>query len=721
MTTEGTGDARLPEYPGPAAERHLSTVSLSFNNIVYSVVGRIELDFGVESGDGNKRELDRVRLAPLKAADSGSLSTTIELHLKGRWRTGCAFLQKRDIVCVYCARVEPSNNPHIHDAQLVLDDDEAAIGSGLSKSRARDGCGAALFVLNTDGRATHVVAETHLGQGRMLVPSAVADEPVAGEMLESRKRARVQYRYHTINELWEEAAKLPASSGKRGVRGGVVNVYGVVVDARAASTTARVDLRSEIVLVDESSVMENGERRGMMVYRFDRNPRRALPFRALGDVVRCHRLALYRYDDYSGQMHVQGAAQNHSSFVLWAGDTDDERNMGNASNDALLDVDWRRVKQLRAFSRRFITCMRVSPRPFLRSISEIVGAGPQADFLRAPLDVVATLEQRPCVANEVVRFRLGDGRNCSAVVDVESVLSDVHLSKCRPHPFAHFAQSYSLGLQSAAMRWMLITDVRVKTVNSSRCVTLSVGKHTSTLLWLPTNCAQVDAHLNSAVGAALMQPQPRQSVGTPSASILREATAMRLEEEVASRSVVQNALATRWRTLGVHERMHMTVSTVLDVVGAAERNDRRILRLRARVCVWLRPTNLRCTSLPYCAACDEYQFSVKGSECAGCGSSNGWAYAARLLLGDDSGTTVCTWLEGDHATKFFAATNASLTPCDLRKNEAAAQHVRCVADSLLKPDTRLDCLVQPYCAVDSNGVRRVACRILHTAVLLDAV
>lgn len=755
--------------PDAKLEHHLSSVSLSFNNIEYTVVARISFDFRKDSPSGEP-ELDHVLLTPLIAPESQSLASSIELRFRGRWRSACAFLRKRDIICVYCARVEPSADPEIHDAQLVLLDGPAATrGTRVRTSRPPP----ALFLLHPDARprrATHVITAAHLAEGRLpcgssagappppaspvppgspappedpVTPDAPAPSTFARPAFvrprgrPRKKRARTTppprtYAYRTIESLWQEAESLPTiDGGRRSSLGGTFNTYGVIIEARAASVTARTDLRSELILVDETSLRSTdalAQRRTLVAYWFSRDPRRALPFRAVGDIVRCHRLQLGRYTDGSGRVHVQGAAQSHSAFVLWAPDGEEPLTClgpSGSHNDAIItEGDRARVEALQAFSRTFVAGMAPPPRsPFLRTVTDVLQAHRGAEMFAIPFDIVARFNptEEPDGAPDALRFCVRDGREGAvgdATLRVKSVVSGDHLAKCNDYPFRHFAQSYDLGIAASKegdAQWMVITDVlAAMSDDGTRALTMSVGKRTSTVLWLPPSAPQVRSHITAPV-----ETEP-EAQNAPSNAALQEVAALMEAEAAEAREAVRNALNTRWRSVGTHKGVHIPVVSVLSVLRAAERKEWTLARVRARVRSWVAPSDIRCVALPYCAACDEYR-AAEGELCASCGDACGWGYLARLVLADDNGTWIYAWVEGEHATTFFGASKQSAVPCNVAKNRSAAAHIKKVSDALLRADTRLDCLVQPYGVTDDNGVVHFACRVLYTTVTVDEI
>eukprot|EP00171_Calliarthron_tuberculosum_P012192 IDg12192t1 len=399
--------------PDAALEYHLSSVSLSYNNLEYSVVGRIAYDFRAD-GAAEEPELDRVQLKPLIQPESQSLSSSIELHFSGRWRAACAFLRKRDVVCVYNARVEPSRDREIHDVQLVLLDGPAATRGTRAKTSRPP---ASLFLLHGDGRyrrATDVVTATHLAQGRIPcerppvaaepppnpqspAPTSPAPEPPAQPAPAGRRRSsqrlqrsslRLQervakrtrtgpirtYTYRTIDSLWQEADSLPPpSGGRRSSPGGTFNAYGVVMEACAASVTARTDLRSELVLVDETSMLSTDaipERRALMVYRFNRDSRCALPFRAVGDIVRCHRLQLNR----ESEEPIFSLTSNNSR--------------GEASH-TMTEGDHARVAALRNFSRTYVAGLTATHNSFLHTVSDVLHSPLGSEIFSKKFDIIA--------------------------------------------------------------------------------------------------------------------------------------------------------------------------------------------------------------------------------------------------------------------------------------------------------------------------------------------
>lgn len=744
--------ARAPEYPDASWEYHLSALNLGFNNFPYSIVGRIVFDFRAE--EEGETVLSKLRIAPLISPDSQAAPSIIDVRFRGRWRSACAFLKKREIVCVTQAEVAPADDVEIHNVQLVLRDPhfETPANSRPVKPPIAD---AALFVLAADGpsrRPVSAVSFKTLASGRLeccaapdgeqaaarerTVPrnplqtnvgeaavnengeaeQAIAVAAAAAAKPRKKQKTGPQYEYSSVEKMWEAAQPGNAFYAQQ------FNIYGVMVDARAPSLTRGMDVKSDITVVDESSIRGTSgamEVKNMTIYRFTRDPRHSIPFRAVGDIVRGHRLKLDRYEQ-GGRTVVQGNAYAFSSFVLWAGDDDSEtpidsrgatRGPGAAAtaSHTMTDYDRARVSALRAFSRKYIAGLTAIPRIFQHTVGNVTHAPTGDPWLAGSFNLLAlytpsTAGARLEQLDGRISFTVSDGRPFEhSVVRVASELSDEHRNACPQYRFADFAGAFRFRPETqAGPRWLLIKDARAGprvSPGAPRSIALRVGKHSSTLLWLPKSAPEVRAHLASQT--------PTARLGPPDIAALDAAAAA----AAAEREALEADLAARWRSAGNHPGDHLPAASVRAVRSAALAGKHAAVRLRARVRGWAAPRTSAQAARPFCSACRAF---ANGEEpvCGTCGDRLGWAFLVRVILSDEDGCMIEAWIMAEHADTFFAPFVAG----DLAADEEGAKRMRAMAKWLLKPDLRLDCLVQPFRAKDENDLPHAYCRVVHTKV-----
>ncbi len=783
------GSTEVPDYPDVSLEHHLSSVSPTYNRMSYCVVGRISFDFRVDSDENPDSEeaspiLSKIMLTPLVNPQSQSEPSAIEVYFHGRWRKACSFLKKRDIICVSNARVEQANDGDIHEWQLAFHDEKEK--RGRFRKRVRTGSQqsqsdriSAMFVLTGDTSATRrptaVVCSNRLddgqiplnytGNGRGTNGSNSIPAELAAATNNKRLKARLandrSYLYPTIASLHERAEGIQAANAYRS-KGEIFHVYGVIIDARSPSICTGPDLRSYITIIDESSVGGTNAIAGfkpLEVYRFDVDPRNGTPFCVRGDVVRCHRLQLSRYDDKKGVRHVQGHAQCHSTFLLWAGDTEDDepivrmcptRGPGKKpdAQHTLTENDRLRVNALRKFSRRYIAeePMKLD-NPWLKTVDEVVNAPFGAPFLATSFNLIGKFVHGPndsMAGLGQVRFSMKDGREGKedVIMEIESAMSHEHRSKCGQFTFESFVRSIRTHFEAKRdAKWILIQDVGLLARDAAKVSgKLTVGRHTSTVQWLPDYAAEVRALLsednNSAANMNDKMPtdggendtavnnavpaQPRANdrensmngvaTGQTSAQALREVAEAVQAEKRAGQQAVKDAMASRWRIVGKHEGMHLPVSTIRQVVEAALRDDRTPKRVQAIVCSWVEPTDLRAATRRYCNACTDFVVG-DGSACSVCGLSTTWAWRVRWTIADEEGCNIYAWIYHRDGEKFFGRPPRRL-------GIDSCKWVRRFAERLVADDVRLDCIVVPYACL-WHSVKRPACVIVHTEVGFD--
>jgi hypothetical protein len=315
----------------------------------------------------------------------------------------------------------------------------------------------------------------------------------------------------SIAHVWDQVEANRAS-----VTGQKINVYGVVIEARGPCITRGPDLRSEVVIADMSSPSSSsdvGTFRTLALHRFEALPQDAIPFRAVGDVMRAHRVHVGVYDDHkAGTRMVQAAGKFYSTYVLWAGDSDSPdpiatvepvRTGGSAARPLHVahtvdQADLARVTELRAWGAAWLKASVAVDRPYMRSLPEVRKLYAEND-LRQPFDLICCFEGQPAGATGV-RFIVSGGvgssdeHAASTVGHTMEVLgSDVARTVGDAVPFELFAPSWTLRPDHVPM-WLLIRDAYCSmspTGSGVLVFRLIAAEKTSTMLWLRSEAPEV--------------------------------------------------------------------------------------------------------------------------------------------------------------------------------------------------------------------------------------
>lgn len=485
---------------------HLGAVSLAHNGGQYSVRGRVVFDFRDE-----QRNLHSFRLHPERPpASPAAAPTAIDVFLAGKWRAGAKLIRKLSLVQIDCALVRRSADPLINPLSLEMKD---PMPSNCHATHA------AIHMLDDDcvPVATLLYRELTSGFTVPRTPSAPTPAPWASTRRTPRpSRASTGstgrgHIYTPIAELWDRTEH---SSSRLG-RDEKVNVYGVVIDCRAPCTTRGPDLRSEVVVADESSIRDGvdpSNLKTMAIHCFEKNPGDCIPFRSVGDVIRAHRVNYRRYEDHMmGTSTVQGVGRFYSTFLLWSYEGTDFTpvafrepvRVGNQEHVTARDVadmatpqDREKVSTLRSWARNHLFKVQKVHRPYLRTVLEVSGAHSTADFLSKSFDLICLVEaDLPDETDQgVLKFVISDGlldiNGRKERLLVESIVSPDHLAKAAQHGFVDFCPSWNSRPRTMPA-WLLIRDVKATFRGPDRVMQLSVGKKTSTLIWHPNNSPDV--------------------------------------------------------------------------------------------------------------------------------------------------------------------------------------------------------------------------------------
>jgi hypothetical protein len=313
----------------------------------------------------------------------------------------------------------------------------------------------------------------------------------------------------SIASIWNDV-----DADRAGNLGRKINVYGVVIEARSPCITRGPDLRSEVIIADQSSPSTSstgGAFRTLALHRFEALPVDAIPFRAVGDVIRAHRVHIAVHDNQKARTRmIQGSGKFYSTYLLWAGDSDSPNpvatlnpvrtNSSSARPTAVEhivdEMDLLRVNELRAWGAAFLRASTAVDRPFLKTVPEVLTMFADTS-LRQPFDLICCFEGQPSGATGV-RFMVSDGisHGTNPVPSsqlVEVLGSDVAKAVGDGVPFEEFAPSWNLRPDAIPM-WVLIRDAYCTlspTGSQVPVIRLLAGERTSTLIWLRSDSPEV--------------------------------------------------------------------------------------------------------------------------------------------------------------------------------------------------------------------------------------
>lgn len=301
-----------------------------------------------------------------------------------------------------------------------------------------------------------------------------------------------------------------------------VNLFGVIVDCRAACRTRGNDFRTDLILVDESSISSenhngDGIMRKIIAYDFNRDTDMGLPFRAYGDIVRIqHALVNFYYDRSSNNISPkQVMMKSFSTCLLWKHDDDSsdpiavrEGRPGNRftfssanpsprgnSRDTgiherrynISDYDKNRVKELRKFVRERLMPRRIEVvRPFMRTVSQLFeladtgGAKKSTDVLCWVEHDVDDCENGAADIHMVVSDG-ADVQGGKRKMHVISKMSNDQWDCAKNIPFVNFQPCWKVRPELPC--WALIKDATLECGDSEPYLSIFFGLHTSSILF----------------------------------------------------------------------------------------------------------------------------------------------------------------------------------------------------------------------------------------------
>lgn len=479
---------------------HLASVGLNFNTIRYAIECKVGLVFRADASSSPARL--RLRLDPLVPDETQAGASAIELVLHGRWVEHLSRLARNAIVRVEGALVTPAADTDINTCEIELRDDAAA------RLRAR------VFYAPPPG--THdggdgifkALLGRSLVQCDALVPASIALLLPPRVRKKKASGGRVRGRKHVYEESiaqfhakFEENVALVAKKE--------VNLYGVIIEARAPSFTKGTCLRSEVVIADMSSASVKGgvqNFRTLVLHRFEGDPAHALPYRAVGDVIRAHRVQVSVYTNHHrGTSDLQIAGKHYSTYCLWAGDSDSSFPIATVDpvrskstkppEHTIVESDIKIVNELRQWGKAYLKAATAVPRRYLHTVATLRRAVVDGSFAN-PIDLVCCYEGQPAGAVGTV-FTISDGfplptdglsfGNTLTVrgLDAQKVPAQT------PVPFERFSLPWKLK-PDVIPSWLLIRDARYELgSNGAWEISLKVSDKACTLLWLPPDAAEV--------------------------------------------------------------------------------------------------------------------------------------------------------------------------------------------------------------------------------------
>lgn len=480
---------------------HLASVGLNFNTIRYAIECKVGLVFHADASTPPARL--RLRLDPLVPDETQAGASAIELVLHGRWVEHLSRLARNAIIRVEGAHVTTAADADINTCEIELRDDAAA--------RLR------VCVFYAPPPGTHdggdgifkALLGRSLVQCDALVPASIA--PFLPPRVSKKKKAsggRVRGRKHVYEESiaqfhakFEENVALVAKKE--------VNLYGVIIEARAPSFTKGTCLRSEVVIADMSSAFVKGgvqNFRTLVLHRFEADPAHALPYRAVGDVIRAHRVQVSVYTNHQrGTSNLQIAGKLYSTYCLWAGDSNSSFPIATVDpvrsksakppEHTIVESDIKIVNELRQWGKAYLKASTAVPRQYLHTVPTLRRAVVDGSFAN-PIDLVCCYEGQPAGAVGTL-FTISDGfplptdglsfGNTLTVrgVDAQKVPAQT------PVPFERFSLPWKLK-PDVVPTWLLIRDARYELrSNGVWEIILKVSDKACTLLWLPPDAAEV--------------------------------------------------------------------------------------------------------------------------------------------------------------------------------------------------------------------------------------
>lgn len=403
-------------------------------------------------------------------------------------------LRKNSLIQIENAFVAPSLDIDIYHLQLELRD---------SPSRLT-----AVYTLGENMTPIHVVNTNSLDVG-LRIPSPLSikhfrdtsvpwppSNPRRGRPSFSATDSARVYDYTPIATLADPHGPIQNDPKAK------FNVIGVVVDCRAPCITKGKHLRSEIVIADESCVQ--GDRLVTLpIFTFEVDPKHAVPYRAIGDIVRVHRIHISQYTDFTNEkLRRSGSARYYSTFLLWDMEGSDYEPFAKRDpigqptrGHTITDGDRERVKELREWATDYMWTKHSTQRKFMYTVPEVLNADSNAQIFLSNFDLVCFLPNGAFVDDSTGAIKMSVSAGCSngeesrhtvrvesdRVIDIDSQTS---------YPFVSFCPSWETRPMGKGT-WLVIRDVTLRLQGQERVISLHIGKKSSTIIWCSEKCTDV--------------------------------------------------------------------------------------------------------------------------------------------------------------------------------------------------------------------------------------
>eukprot|EP00177_Eucheuma_denticulatum_P006545 GFKZ01011915.1.p1 GENE.GFKZ01011915.1~~GFKZ01011915.1.p1 ORF type:complete len:794 (-),score=62.27 GFKZ01011915.1:14-2395(-) len=173
-----------------------------------------------------------------------------------------------------------------------------------------------------------------------------------------------------------------------------------------------------------------------------------------------------------------------------------------------------------------------------------------------------------------------------------------------------------------------------------------------------------------------------------------------------------------------HSFQQLKICSLAELREIASSEVVQICRIRVSAKGCVAPRDVRFACKPWCVRCKRFlkiDSNDRVLQCLGCDdtfSSTGdprteWAYFVRLILEDEQGDRVESWIEGNEGIEFFS----EFPPQNLLSNLEARQAVKNYLTILLKQTSVIDCCVVPQDYEDVTGKLHKAFKVVGTRLI----
>lgn len=704
-----------------------------------------------------------------------------ELHVHGRWQKHLNGLRIGTPLMLKCAAIRRSNpDSALSSFILHLDDPPHSFNSAQT----------VVFFLSKSLRISRIVAYSDLLTAQVSVephepfpsaktspqetsgpPSGLLTTQIHGpskhhENEYHRKRPRIQQlrsvesspriaftntehvpvqAYKCIRQIVDDNAALVKTR---------VDVFGVIVDARAPYLTRGTGLRSELCLVDETSI-RGDDSKNLRVYTFEDCAKDALPFRSFGDVVRVRRGVIEVYKDGGGSSNrAQLNLKFFSTVLIWRYDDDSITpclfrdpisKAGSELKEAvhhLSPYDQKRVIELRKWVRTFIHALYKPPRAYVFTLPEVINRISMMDNLSQSLDIIGQV-QHVNEQEKELSLQMVDGLGAANRIEITvcSQLSESDLKRTRVEKFSELYIGWRC--RPKLPSWVLLKDVRIDTCGGQTSYKLNFGFFSSTLLFLNESAPLVRSAKEQYSNMCQYISNGNQETTTDH-SVAANATEIPKHLQVRAPCKPGDACTNRGEGHRLQEPKlralnhdvlkvteidpsyaHLMPSSIARMIADITSGKEVVHRLYVTVISCTYPRNITNICRPRCRACEMY-VRIKSNhnedllECDSCNqvfqlrsdSHLSWTYSMRLLAKDESGRAAELWIEGEEGKQFFGGINGTYLAAD----KVGLKRMQKIIDMFLQPRSVIDCCVIGYRYMDENDMLQVACKVIGTRI-----